>query len=129
MSNVLVAISVKDNLSWCAFRQVCLIDKQDLEDLKKVNPYFSFSELTGKHQELEFYFNDLETQVISEDAQEIEKLKQIGLTDSGIVGFDLVNKLNRNYPQWRENIFDEYYDSLFKGYDSIRDYYKHRFNA
>lgn len=129
MSKVLLSITVSERLSWCAFKQVCLIEKQDLEDLKRINPYFSFSELTGKHQEFEFYFSDLDIHIISEDEKRIEDLKQMRLTDSGIVGFDLVNKLNRNYPQWREDIFDEDYDFLFKGHDSIRDYYKHRFNA
>lgn len=129
MSKVLLSITVSERLSWCAFKQVCLIEKQDLEDLKRINPYFSFSELTGKHQGFEFYFSDLEIHIISEDEKKIEDLKQMGLIDCGIVGFDLVNKLNRNYPQWREDIFDEDYDSLFKGHDSIRDYYKHRFNA
>ncbi len=129
MSRVLLSISIPEQLSWCAFKQVCLIDKQDLQDLKSVNPYFSFFELTGRHQEFEFYFSDVNIQIISEDDQHIESLKQIGLIDVGIVGFDLVEKLNRNYPKWRENIFDEYYDSLFKGHNSIRDYYKHRFNC
>lgn len=129
MPKVLLSITVSERLSWCAFKQVCLIEKRDLEDLKRINPYFSFEELTGRHQEFEFYFSDLDIKIISEDDQQIENLKQMGLIDVGIVGFDLVNKLNRNYPQWRENIFDEYYDSLFKGHDSIRDYYKHRFNA
>lgn len=129
MSRVLLSISIPEQLSWCAFKQVCLVEKQDLEDLKSVNPYFSFSELTGRHQDFEFYFSDLEIQIISEDEQEIESLKKMGLIDVGIVGFDLVEKLNKNYPEWRENIFDEDYDSLFKGHNSIRDYYKHRFNA
>lgn len=129
MSKVLLSITVSERLSWCAFKQVCLIEKRDLEDLKRINPYFSFEELTGRHQEFEFYFSDLDIHIISENEKKIEDLKQMGLIDSGIVGFDLVNKLNRNYPQWRENIFDEDYDSLFARHNNIRDYYKHRFNA
>jgi len=129
MSKVLLSITVSEKLSWCGFKQVCVIEKQDLEDLERINPYFSFEELTGRHQEFEFYFSDLNIQIISEDDQQIESLKQIGLTDIGIVGFDLVKKLNRNYPEWRENIFDEYYDSLFKGHNGIGYYYRHRFNA
>lgn len=123
MSKLVVSLSVTQKYNWFSFKQIAIIEENDFKSLNEVNPYFMFCELTGNHDNLEFYFLDLEVKIISNDVKEIEYLEKLGLTDAGIEKFDLIKNMNSNYPRWREGIFDEYYEKKYAGFKSIQEYY------
>lgn len=126
MSKLMVSLSVTKNYNWFSFKNISIIEKDDLNILKQLNPYFMFCELTGNHDNLEFYFNDLDVEIVSSDVKEIEYLENLGVADAGIKKFDLIKNLNSNYPQWRDGVFDEHYNKNYAGFKNIQEYYSKR---
>lgn len=124
MSKLLVSLSVSEKYNWCAFKQITVIEEQDLIDLSKINPYFDFFELMGRHTNTQFYFKDLNVKVISNDVKEIEYLEKLGVTDAGIKDLDLIEQISSRYPQWREGIFDEHYDRFYAKFNSLGEVFQ-----
>lgn len=118
MSKVLASIHIV-NKSACDFKNVFLISEEDFNLLQEINPYFNFYELTGRHENLEFYIKDVNFQIVTKDKDEIALIEKLGIEKSGLTNLDLLKWLDSTEPKWRDNVFE---DTEHTGFDTMRDF-------